>query len=230
MQSLPSQEQLDALLEFDTCTIANAIEVFDVRLRNEGYTGPGLCCCSCESPRILGYAVTSRIKTSNPPPVGYSYYDRTDWWTVLQSCATPALAVVQDVDASPGKGAVVGEVHASILRALNCVGLITNGSVRDLPGLKRLGFTTLSASLAVSHSYAHMVDFGEPVKIFGLTVTPGDLLYGDRHGVLSIPISIVADIPHVARYLAAQERTVIDLCQSPNFSLKELRQRVKGLE
>src|SRR5664279_5636030 len=75
-----SSSQLDAIQQFDTCTIANATEQFGVRLRNVGFTRPGLRCVTDGGARLLGYASTSRVRTSNPPVTGEAYLDRTDWW------------------------------------------------------------------------------------------------------------------------------------------------------
>lgn len=135
-----SPEIRSAFLRFDTCAIANAIEAFRVRMRNEGYTRSGLRCLIGRGSKVLGYAVTARVKSSDPPPVGHAYYDRTDWWNFLQKCLPPRIVVLEDVDPVPGTGAVAGEVHGVILQALNCVGLITNGSVRDLPALEEMNF------------------------------------------------------------------------------------------
>jgi 4-hydroxy-4-methyl-2-oxoglutarate aldolase len=112
-------DQLDAIRKFDTCTISNAIERFQARLRNEGYTWPGLKCVTGAFPPMLGYAATCRVKSENPPATGHSYYDRIDWWDAIEQVATPRVAVIQDIDSHPGLGACVGEAHASILRALH---------------------------------------------------------------------------------------------------------------
>ena len=78
IQPLP-RATFDAIRQFDTCTIANAIEHFRVRLRNEGFTRPGLQCVTGGAPRLLGYAATCRVRCADPPVSGNAYADRTDW-------------------------------------------------------------------------------------------------------------------------------------------------------
>ena len=218
---------LEAIIEYDTCTIANAIEQFRVRLRNEGYTMPGLKCVTGGAPRLIGYAVTCRVRTGDPPMTGNAFVDRTDWWEAVSRFPVPRVAVIQDLDAASG-GSVAGEVHAAILQALECDGLITNGAVRDIPGISRMPFPAFASAVSVSHAYMHMIDFACPVEIFGLAVRAGDLLYADRHGVVSIPHALAARLPEAAARIHARERVIIDLCQSPEFSLEKLREAVRS--
>lgn len=222
-------DQLKAICRFDTCAIANAIDTFNVRLRNEGYTRPGLKCVTCSSPSMIGYAATCRVKSQDPPIAGPSFYNRTDWWDAIDQLPSPRIAVIQDIDPEPGLGGSVGEFHAAILKALGCVGVATNGSVRDVPAVSAMQFPMLAGSVSVSHSYIHMVDFGEPVEILGLPVRTGDLLYGDCHGLLAIPIEIAAEIPAAAEAIARKEKSVLDLCRSADFSLEKLRKQVQEL-
>ena len=215
-------------MQFDTCTISNAIEEFGVRLRNEGYTGPGLRCMFPELPPMLGYAATSHIKCSNPPPLGANYYlDRTDWWSLMAQQPAPHVAVIQDMDDRSGVGASIGEVHACILGALQCVGVVTDGAVRDLPAVRALRFPMFARFVSVSHAYVHMLDFGTPVEICGLKICSGDLLYGDCHGVLSIPNEIAGEVAAMAEKLLKKERKVIDLCRSSEFTIEKLRTAVR---
>ena len=85
-----------------------------------------------ELPPMVGFAVTLRVRASNPAMDGRSDLDQTDWWPLLQAANAPHVLVIQDMDRKPGAGAFVGEVHAAILQAMGCVGVITNGAVRDL--------------------------------------------------------------------------------------------------
>jgi 4-hydroxy-4-methyl-2-oxoglutarate aldolase len=222
-------KQLDALRQLDTCTLANAIERFGLRLRNRGYTRPGLRCVNGSFPPALGYAATCRVKSSNPSLTGSAYDDRTDWWTAMQQLPVPRFAVLEDIDAEPGIGASVGELHASILKALQCVAVATNGAVRDLPAVAALGMPMFACHVSVSHSYIHMVDYGEPVEICGLEIRTGDLLYADCHGLLSIPAEIGDELPTVAAELVRKERRIIALCASPDFSVDQLRAEIKEL-
>jgi 4-hydroxy-4-methyl-2-oxoglutarate aldolase len=227
IQSLP-HATFEAIRQFDTCTIANAIEHFRVRLRNEGFTRPGLHCVTGGSPRLIGYAATCRVRSADPPMSGNAYVDRTDWWEKLSLMPAPRIAVFQDLDTNASGASIIGEVHAAILKAFQCEGVITNGSVRDIPAVSRMGFPLFARAASVSHAYMHIVDFGTPVEIFGLPVKSGDLLYADIHGVVSIPHEIAARIPEAAAEIRAKERMIIDLCQSPGFSLEKLVEAVQA--
>ena len=218
---------LDAIRQFDTCGIANAVEQFGVRLRNEGFTRTGLHCVTNCSPKLLGYAATCRIRSSDPPVSGASYLDRTDWWDLIENLPVPRVAVIQDLDAESSIGSTVGEVHAAILKAFGFAGVITNGTVRDVPAVRRMRFPMFASAAAVSHSYVHVVDYCTRVDIYGLEIHPGELLFADCHGVISIPREIAADLPPVAARLRAKDRRIIELCQSADFSPARLKEAIK---
>jgi regulator of RNase E activity RraA len=217
-------EQLRAL---DACTVSNAIERLDVRLRNEGFTDISVRCLSPSLPPMVGYAATGRIRTALAPTARYWYHDRMDWWEYLATIPAPRVIVLEDMDTQPGRGAQFGEIHAHIGRALGCIGYVTNGAVRDLRAIERTGFHLFAGGVSPSHAYAHVVDFGEPVEIGGLRVNPGDLLHGDLHGVVSVPAAIAGEIPKVAAELLAQERELIELCQPGHFSMEKLRRQIE---
>ena len=220
---------LKKIAAFDTCTLSNAIEQLNVRLRNEGFTSGGLRCRFPSLPLTIGYAATGRVRTSTPPVRQRCYYDRMDWWSYVASLPQPRIMVLQDMDHTPGLGAFVGEIHAAIGDALHCVGCITNGAVRDLPAVEAMGFQLFSGRISVSHAYAHIVDMGEPVDLGGLRISSGDLIAGDRHGILNIPLSVAPEVPEAARKIWEQERELIAFCRSSQFSLKELEERLKAV-
>jgi regulator of RNase E activity RraA len=227
MNALLTPEQFESIRRLDTCTVCNAIETFDVRLRNEGFANANIRCMFPQLGPMLGYAVTARIRCSGPPVEGHAYLERTDWWNTILSVPAPRVVVIQDVDKSAGTGAFLGEVHANILMALECVGAVTDGAVRDLPAVSGAGFHFFARNVAVSHSYVHLVKVGGSIEVGGLKVQPGDLIHGDCHGVLSIPHQIAAKIPDVADRIADKERKLIGLCRVSDFSLERLRQVVK---
>jgi regulator of RNase E activity RraA len=157
------------------------------------------------------------------------YYDRMDWWNYVASLPEPRVMVLQDADHNPGLGAFVGEIHASIGIALNCVGCITNGAVRDLPAVEAMGFQMFAGRTSVSHAYAHIAEFGAPVEIDSLKISSGDLLHGDRHGVVTIPLEIAGKIPREASKIGAEEHELLQFCRSPRFSLEELSERIRKM-
>lgn len=141
MASTPllSEEELSALRQFDTCMIANAIEKFNVRLRNTGFTDGKVRCMFPDEPPMVGYAVTGRLRSGDPPIAGSFFHDRGDLWTRILETQAPRILVLEDVDEKPGRGAFVGDMHAAILNALGCVGYVTNVAVRELPSVRRIG-------------------------------------------------------------------------------------------
>jgi 4-hydroxy-4-methyl-2-oxoglutarate aldolase len=158
---------------------------------------------------------------------GQCYYDRMDWWEYVASLPAPRVMVIQDVDDTPGLGAFVGEIHAAIGLALKCVGYVSNGAVRDLPVVESMGFHLFAGSVAVSHAYAHIAEFGVPVEIGGLKILPGDLIHGDLHGVHTIPLSIASEIPKLASQIRREEQRLVVFCRSAQFSLQGLSERLQ---
>jgi regulator of RNase E activity RraA len=219
--------EIDALRRLDTCAIANAIETFERRLRNEGSTDGSIRCVYDRMPTVVGYATTARVRTAAPPAVGHQYQDRTDWWTHILTTPAPRIVVVEDADDPAGGGAFVGEVHAHILKALGCVAYVTNGAVRDLPAIRETGFQLFAGRVSVSHSFAHLIEFGSTVTVGGLSIRPGDLLCGDVHGLVAVPEAIARDVAPAAEALLLQERAIVALCNSPEFSLDKLRALVR---
>jgi 4-hydroxy-4-methyl-2-oxoglutarate aldolase len=224
-----SSADFEKLKAFDSCTISNAIERLNVRPRNEGFVSGDIRCQFPALPPMVGYAATARIRTASPPMSHRCYYDRIDWWNYVASLPEPRVMVLQDGDHEPGVGAFVGEIHAAIGLALNCVGCVTNGAVRDLPAVEALGFQLYASHISVSHAYAHIIEFGEPVEIDGLKISSSDLLHGDRHGVISIPQSIAAEIPETASNIRQEELELVEFCRSADFSLRELSKHMANM-
>jgi 4-hydroxy-4-methyl-2-oxoglutarate aldolase len=227
LESMLSAQELDVLSQFDTCTVSNAIETFDIRLRNTGFADASIRCMFEDAPPMVGYAATARLRSGEPPITGRGFHDRSDWWNSIVSVPAPRIVVMEDQDEPPGMGAFIGDAHAAILLALGCVGYVTDGAVRELPNIRKIGLQLFAGNVAVSHAYAHIFDFGSPVQVGGLEVHPGDLLHGDRHGLLTIPTKIAPQIPAVAAKLKQTEQQIIDFCRSSEFSVEKLRQVIR---
>jgi 4-hydroxy-4-methyl-2-oxoglutarate aldolase len=225
-----SKSEFLRLQRLDSCVVSNAIERLNGRPRNEGSVlGRAVRCQFPGLGPMLGYAVTGRMRSTKAPVSGRAYHENMHWWRYLVTVPEPRVMVVEDVDERPGAGALVGGLHAVIGRALHTVGYVTNGSVRDLSEVEAVGFHLFAGSVTVSHMYAHVADYGEPVEIGGLKISPGDLIHGDRHGVHTIPLSIAADIPEMASQILSEERELVELCRSPRFSLEALDRQLQRL-
>ena len=212
---------LDRLRAFNTPTVSNAIEVFDVRPRNEGFMRPEIRCVFPALGVMVGYAVTLKIEAATRGGKGAAIPHSAHWRDIM-TVPAPRVIVVEDLDDPPGLGSFWGEVNANMHRAMGCVGVVTNGSVRDLDEVEPLGFHFFANHVSVSHAYVHIVEIGTPVRVGGLTVRPGDLLHGDRHGVTSIPLEVAARIPEGVKVVDTMERQIISYSQSPDFTVEGL--------
>ena len=221
MTNYLNHEELEALKRWPTCAISNAIELFNIRPRNEGFMLPEIKCVFPDLGPMIGYAVTAVITADSSegrriqPP---------DWWEQIQKIPGPKVVVIHDID-RPVLGSFWGEVNSNIYKVLGCVGTVTNGSVRDLNEVKELEFHFFSSCISVSHAYVHLVEVNIPVKVGGLVVKPGDLIMGDQHGVISIPMEIARDVPKAAQLVEDWERRIINFCKSKEFSLSGLKER-----
>ncbi len=214
-----SKAELDSLRKITTPTISNAIELFDVRPRNQGFMSPDVRCLFPDLGVMVGYAVTARFAAEQEPPRAGS---RFEFWKYVLTVPEPRVLVLQDLDQPPGMGAFVGEVMATVHQRLGCVGVVTNGHLRDLDEVHAIGFHFFAAGPCVSHAYVHLLDFGLPVKVGGMMVRSGDLLHGDKHGVISIPHEIASELPGAAVKVAEREQRILQHCRSEDFTLEEL--------
>jgi len=198
-------------------------------LRKEGFATAGFRCLFKNFPPMVGYAATCKVRSADPPMVGSRYVERTDWWKHITSVPSPRVVVIQDIDEEPGTGAFLGSVHVNVLKALGCVGAVTNGAARELPAIEVSGFQVFAGRLAISRAYVHIVEFGGPVGVGGLKIQPGDLIHGDRHGIITIPPDMAIKLPAVASKIMEKKRQVIDLSKKPGATFQELSQALREL-
>ena len=223
-----TKEEFQDLKLLDSCAVANAIERFRVQLRNEGYAEGSLICRYPYLPPVLGYAMTLKVRSSAPPSKGRTFFENTEWWDALLAIPAPRILVLQDMDRHPGAGALIGDLHACILKTLDCVAVATNGAVRDVSQIEKFDFQMFSGSLSVSQACSHIVQVGGPVQMGSLEISPGDLIHGDCHGIVRIPRELAGRIPATASALRKKEEEVMSYCHSAEFSVDGLRDLLAG--
>ena len=223
---------LDTLKRYDTPTICNAIEVFGIRPKTEGFCDPSLRAIFDSDTTLVGYAVTAKISAINPPTEQEREY-LFDYYLNIEKSVKPVISVLEDID-KPCTGSFWGEVQANTHLALGCIGTITNGGVRDLKEVEELDFYYLAGSIMVSHAYVHIVQYDCPVLIGGLQIFPGDLIHADRHGATVIPQEIVPQLSRVCEAVLDAEQILIRECKKTILAgeyitserIKKLRQEM----
>jgi regulator of RNase E activity RraA len=225
MPSLPDRADLEALRAFDTPTICNALEVVAPARRATGFMRRPLIAPFPLLRPVVAFARTAHIRAREPHPRdrGAATELRLGYYAQIAAEPLPSIAVIQDVDGpDQGFGAFWGEVQSNVHKGLGCVGVITDGSVRDLDQMAS-DFFVLAGSVMPSHAYVHLVDFGGTVSVAGMLVSPNDVIHADRHGAVVIPPDAVAKLPAAIDLLTRREKVVIDAAKAPGFSVERLR-------
>jgi regulator of RNase E activity RraA len=207
-------EVLKKLAKFDTPTICNVIELFDVRPRNRGYMDHRIQCNFPHLPPMVGFASTAAFRSDAPPMKGDAYGTMDQQVAGFAELPGPAIVVFQDLD-EPPVAATFGEVMCTTYKAFGSVGLITSGGGRDIEQVKAIDYPIFSGSTICSHGYCHILHIGLPVRVGGLVVNQGDLLHGDVNGVTNIPIEIAAAIADITEEFVAAEGIVLDYVRGP---------------
>jgi len=204
-----TQQTLDKLARFDTPTICNVIELFDVRPHNTGFMDGRITSVFPQLPPMVGFAATAAFRSSGPPAGGDAYGDLGRQVEGFVELPGPAVVVFQDID-DPPVAATFGEVMCSTYQGFGSVGLITSGGGRDLEQVAALRYPVFTGSTICSHGYCHILHLGLPVHVGGLVVRQGDLLHGDANGVTSVPLEIAAAVADLADEFIAAEKIVLD--------------------
>jgi len=227
-----TQETLDKLAKYDTPTICNVIELFDIRPRNAGYMDHRIQANFPDFPPMVGFATTAQFRADAPPVGGDAYGSIGKQLEMFAELPGPAVVVFQDAD-DPPVAAVFGEVMCSTYQAYGSVGLVTNGGGRDLEQVRALKYPVFTGSTICSHAYCHMLHLGLPVRVGGLMVNQGDLLHGDANGVTNIPPEIATDVADIAADFVAAEAIMLDYVKAPGektvAKFNELREEFQAV-
>jgi regulator of RNase E activity RraA len=217
----------DELSKVRSPIVYDAIERFNLRPRSEGFMDSSIRCILPSLGGMVGYACTAKMLAELPPTSAEHIVASKDLWKYVEQSPRPNIIVVQDLDQPAGKGCAWGDLAASIFLNLGCIGAITNGGVRDIREVEKLGFRLFAPAPVVGHSYIRFVEMNTPVKVGSIVIHPGDLIHADEHGVVTIPKEIpLEELLKVIRSFLASEKTVIDYCARPGFELDKLVQIV----
>ncbi len=209
-----TSETLAKLATFDTPTICNIIELFDVRPRNVGYMNAAIKANFPELPPMVGFAATAAFRSDAPPIGGDAYGSIQKQLEQFSLLPGPPVVVFQDLD-DPPVAATFGEVMCSTYQAFGSSGLITSGAGRDLEQVRALKYPVFTGSTICSHGYCHILHLGLPVRVGGITVHQGDLLHGDANGVTTIPLDIATEVADIGDEFVAAELIMLEYVKSP---------------
>jgi regulator of RNase E activity RraA len=217
-------ELIDELQSVDTPTVCNALELLVPNRRGYGFTTERLVCTRPELKPMVGIARTATIRSAHPSDLAGAAARQLsdDYYAYIDAGSKPSVIVMQDIDANRGYGSFWGEVNSSIHLGLGCVGLVTDGGVRDLPDIAP-GFQMLADRVIPSHAYVHVVDFARPVTVAGMRVRDGDLIHADQHGAVVIPHDVAAGVKAAALQIIQREHVIIEAARQPGFDIDKLR-------
>jgi 4-hydroxy-4-methyl-2-oxoglutarate aldolase len=222
-QQVLTSDQLTTLQKADSPTIANVIELFNVRSCVAGYSNRTLRAIYPELPPAVGYAVTLTFRASYPAESGDSYGGMPQIIADSMPTPEPRMVVFQDLD-DPPQAATYGEVMAASFQRFGFAGLITSGAARDVEQVRKLRFPCWASSVIVSHGYFQFPDFNVPVTVGGLQIKPGDLLHADANGVVKIPHAIAPAVAEFCEPFMEAERIALDYLQTPKPTVEGYRE------
>jgi regulator of RNase E activity RraA len=214
VKSIPSVD-LELLRKYDTPTVCNVIELFDIRPRTAGYMDARIRACFPEMPPMVGYATTATFRSAARPRTGDVYAGIEQQIESLANIAAPQVVVFQDLD-NPPASATFGEVMCATYKAFGCAGIITSGAGRDLDQVRALKFPAFTDGTICSHGYCHTLSVNVPVHVGGVAIYPGDLLHGDCNGVTTIPLEFASAIARACEEFVAAETVVLDYVKAGN--------------
>ena len=216
-----SAQYIERLRKFDTPTICNVIELFDIRPRHAGYMDSRIKACFPEMPPMVGYAATATYRSAAPPAKGDVYASLDQQVSTFGEVPGPPVVVIQDLD-DPVAAASFGEVMCTMYKTVGAAGLITSGAARDLDQVRAIGFPAFSNGVICAHGYCHLISLHIPIHVGGIAIYPGDLMHADCNGVTTIPHEIASQVADMSADFVAAEKIILDYLQAGSIELKGL--------
>ena len=223
-----SADLLAELASFDTPGICNGLEVLDPAFTLYSYTKDFLMCSHPDRPARVGYARVAQIRTTRAhgDDAATQKARRVAYYDYVEAGDGPKICVHQDMDGPNGIAACWGDVMANVHKSIGMVGVVTNGAIRDIPGMPD-GIQMLASGEKPSHGELHMVSLGGTVQVAGLMISDGDLVHMDRNGAAVIPHALAAALPAAVRKVGDREQTIITAAQKAG-NWEEVRKLMGG--
>jgi 4-hydroxy-4-methyl-2-oxoglutarate aldolase len=223
-----NKELLKQLAEFDTPLLANTVAFIDSTPAHEFYMGGSIQSVTPQLGPTVGVAYTIELDSSTPE----GDPDLNAYWRQMEAIENedlPVMWVVKTVGSRSDHECVIGDGMAKSLYAAGCVGLVTDGGVRDVRGLLTVPFAAYCRGQVIHHCNLRFRREGSPVEIGGITITTGDVLHADSGGVIRIPHTCVEDLPDKAIRMQAFERDAHMCLRRSDLRFGEKRVQVQEL-
>lgn len=218
-----SAETLAFLRSVDSPTMANAIETFDLRDRADGFIGGAVECQFPDLGVMVGRAVTVTMSSAPGGVPSRDGYWRM--WDAVAAADGPTVIAIQDVSGTPERCAYAGEMMATLAQRLGAVGMVTDGALRDVDEVHAMGFHYFMRYPVVSHGNFEIVSVGEPIELDGQRVESGNILHGDRNGIVIVPEAALEGLPEAVQGIRDREGAQLAYMRSDAFSLADLKGR-----
>ena len=214
---------LAALGRYDTPTVCNALLAVAPEVTRS--TRAMLHCARPDLPPMVGFARTTLYRTMEPGSLDAAQEKAQDleWFDYVATGPEPRIVLVQDADTPhAATNAIFGEVMSFMHSALGCIGLVTNGAVRDVAGMAE-GFQVLHGGIAPNRAGFHRADFGGEVNVAGLYARTDTLIHADVNGAVAVPPALVPQVLEAAAKTVTKEQAIIDFCRDPGVTVESFK-------
>lgn len=213
MSSQSTAELLEELKNFDTPSVTNVVATYpDSKLclglynpwTENWYTDQTIRCMYPELGRLVGYAVTCVYGLPDPNFNRLSFIDVVE---ALEASPKPTVLVLQQKfpPEIAGKVGLAGGNMVSAMKAVGCVGLISNGPSRDLDEIRPMKFQYMLTGVTAGHGAMAVHAVNVPVSVGGMDVTPGEIIHMDENGAVKFPANKLEEVVKLCRELQKEE-------------------------
>jgi 4-hydroxy-4-methyl-2-oxoglutarate aldolase len=215
---------LQELAEYDTALLANLMPFVDDTPPHRWYMSSEIRSLLPDVGPTVGVAVTCELDTSTPDHEAGGNND--GFWQQLEQMEAidaPTIWVVKCVGSRPQHECIMGDGMGKLLQAAGCVGTVTDGGLRDLAGLRSIGFAAYGTGITIHHCKIRVGKIDAPVDIGGITISPGDVIHANTEGVIRIPEQAVAKLADRAPAYRAFEHDAHQLFRRTDITSAQKR-------
>lgn len=213
MEKMTDQDALEELKQFDTPAITNIVATYpDHPLclglfdpwHDNWYTDQSLRCMFPELGRTAGYAVTCVYGLPEPATQQFTFVDVAE---ALEASLQPSILVFQQnfPPELADKVGLSGANMTSAMKALGCVGAISNGPSRDIDEIRTMNFQYMLSGITPGHGEMAVHAVNVEVTVAGMDVEPGDIIHMDENGACKFPASRLHDVLANSKQLQREE-------------------------